>query len=47
MSVSNSLTNQKKQMTVTEFVKSMQSEFQNALPKVITPERFTRIALTA
>lgn len=47
MSVSNSLTNVKKQMTVTEFVKSMQEEFKNALPKVLTPERFTRIALTA
>lgn len=47
MSVSNSLTNTKKQMTVTEFVKGMQEEFKNALPKVLTPERFTRIALTA
>lgn len=47
MSVSNSLVNSKKQMTVTEFVKSMQEEFKNALPKVLTPERFTRIALTA
>lgn len=47
MSVSNSLVNSKKQMTVTEFVKNMQEEFKNALPKVLTPERFTRIALTA
>lgn len=47
MSVSNSLTNTKKTMTVTDFVKSMQEEFKNALPKVLTPERFTRIALTA
>ncbi len=47
MAVSNSLTNNKKQMTVTDFVKGMQEEFKNALPKVLTPERFTRIALTA
>lgn len=47
MEVTNSLTNNKKQMTVTDFVKGLQSEFQNALPKVLTPERFTRIALTA
>lgn len=47
MAVSNSLTNTKKQVTVTDFVKGMQEEFKNALPKVLTPERFTRIALTA
>lgn len=47
MSVNNSLVKKEKQMTVTDFVKSMQEEFKNALPKVLTPERFTRIALTA
>lgn len=33
--------------TLKDVVISMQAQFERALPKVITPERFTRIALTA
>lgn len=33
--------------TMQQYIKSMESEIAKALPSVITPERFTRIALTA
>lgn len=34
-------------MTIPDMVKAMMPEIKKALPKVITPERFTRIALSA
>jgi len=37
----------KKPQTLKDWVMSMESQIAKALPKVITPERFTRIALTA
>lgn len=37
----------KKPKTITEWIKSMEGEIQRALPKHITPERITRIVLTA
>lgn len=37
----------KKQPTMQQYIKSMQSEIQKALPSVMTPERFTRIVLSA
>lgn len=33
--------------TLQQYIKSMEGEIANALPSVITPERFTRIALSA
>lgn len=33
--------------TMTDYVKSMQGEIAKALPSVITPERFTRMTMTA
>lgn len=36
-----------KSMTIPEMVKAMMPEIKRALPSVITPERFTRIALSA
>lgn len=36
-----------KSMTIAEMVKAMMPEIKRALPSVITPERFTRIALSA
>lgn len=33
--------------TIKEYIKSMEGEIAKALPKVMTPERFTRIALSA
>lgn len=33
--------------TLKDYVKQYENQFAKALPKVITPERFTRIALTA
>lgn len=37
----------KKPKTLKDFVQQMEGQFAKALPKVITPDRFTRIALTA
>jgi len=37
----------KKQPTIKDFLKAYEPEFKKALPSVMTPERFTRIALTA
>lgn len=37
----------KKPETLKDYVMAMQNQIAKALPKVITPERFTRIALTA
>ena len=48
MAVTNSLanrTNEKK--TMQQYIKSMEGEIAKALPSVITPERFTRIVLSA
>lgn len=47
MAVQNSLVKKETQVTVADFIKNMQGDFAKALPKVMTPERFTRIALTA
>lgn len=38
---------QKKTMTIPDMIKAMAPEIKKALPSVITPERFTRIALSA
>lgn len=38
---------QKTQMTMKQYVESMSGEIAKALPSVITPERFTRITLSA
>ena len=43
----NTVAEQKKPQTLKDYVMVMQEQFAKALPKVITPERFTRIALTA
>lgn len=46
--VQNSLVKKEtKQVSVSDFIKNMQNDFAKALPKIITAERFTRIALTA
>lgn len=37
----------KKSMSIAELIKAMEPEIKRALPKVITPERFTRMALSA
>lgn len=37
----------KKSMTIAELIKVVQPEIKKALPEVITPERFTRMALSA
>ena len=37
----------KKSMSITELIKVMKPEIERALPEVITPERFTRMALSA
>lgn len=37
----------KKAMTIKDWIVSMESDIKKALPTVITPERFTRMALTA
>ena len=37
----------KKPVTITDFIKSYENQFARALPKVMTPERFARIATTA
>jgi len=36
-----------KNMTIPDMVKAMMPEIKKALPNVLTPERFTRIALSA
>ena len=36
-----------KVMTIPDMIKAMEPEIKKALPSVITPERFTRIALSA
>ena len=36
-----------KNMTIPDMVKAMEPEIKKALPSVLTPERFTRIALSA
>lgn len=50
MAVTNSLTSErklKKGMSIAEMIKAMEPEIKKALPSVITPERFTRMALSA
>lgn len=37
----------RKPKTIQDYIKSMQGEIQKALPSVMTPERFTRITLSA
>lgn len=37
----------KKQLTMQDYIKKMQGEIAKALPSVLTPERFTRITLSA
>lgn len=37
----------KKSMSIAELIKAMEPEIKRALPKVMTPERFTRMALSA
>lgn len=37
----------KKSMSIAELIKAMEPEIKRALPEVITPERFTRMALSA
>lgn len=37
----------KKSMSIAELIKAMEPEIKKALPSVITPERFTRMALSA
>ena len=36
-----------KNMSISDMIKAMQPEIKKALPDVITPERFTRMALSA
>ena len=36
-----------KSMSIADLIKAMEPEIQKALPSVITPERFTRMALSA
>jgi recombination protein RecT len=36
-----------KEMSIADTIKAMQPEIKKALPSVITPERFTRMALSA
>jgi len=38
---------EKKSMTIRSYVKSMEGEIARALPSVMTPERFTRMVLSA
>ena len=37
----------KKSMSIADLIKAMEPEIKKALPEVITPERFTRMALSA
>jgi recombination protein RecT len=43
----NKVEKQKRQPDMRDYVMNMSKQFEKALPSVITPERFTRIALTA
>lgn len=43
----NELAKSKGKKTMTDYVKSMEGEIAKALPSVITPERFTRMTMTA
>jgi recombination protein RecT len=43
----NKAAKQKRQPDMRDYVMNMSKQFEKALPSVITPERFTRIALTA
>lgn len=43
----NEVSETKKPQTIRDYVKVMEGQFAKALPKVMTPERFTRIALSA
>jgi recombination protein RecT len=43
----NKAAKQKRTPTLKDYVQQMAGQFEKALPSVITPERFTRIALTA
>lgn len=43
----NEIEKKKKPETLKDFVQAMSGQIAKALPKVITPERFTRIAMTA
>ncbi len=43
----NAVVNGKKSMTMTDYVKSMMPAIEKALPRVMTPERFSRIVMTA
>ena len=36
-----------KNMSIADMIKAMEPEIRKALPQVITPERFTRMALSA
>ena len=36
-----------KNMSIADMIKAMEPEIKKALPQVITPERFTRMALSA
>lgn len=42
----NSPTKLTKNMTIVDMVKALEPEIRRALPAVLTPERFTRMALT-
>ena len=42
-----SVSNQGEKKTMQQYIKSMESEIKKALPSVITPERFTRMVLSA
>ena len=44
---SSSVSKQTKNPTMKDYIRSMQGEIAKALPSVITPERFTRMALSA
>lgn len=46
MAVQNSLT-LKKDMGIVDLIKAMESEIKRALPSIMTPERFTRMAISA
>lgn len=46
MAVNNSLT-LKKDMGIVDLIKAMESEIKRALPSIMTPERFTRMAISA
>lgn len=43
----NAITNQKKPPTMMDFIKASEKQITKALPSAITPERFTRICMTA